>query len=187
MPEMRKLKKHEKKLLKKTDFLKYKEEGKSHEDQVIRNYYLQNREDYKKYNKLTGEVTSLVHHLRYLPPGSKVRMEITNQLLDKLFSMGVIDQKESLSQGLLRLTTASFCKRRLPVVLVRLKMAQNMEMAVKLVEQGHVRVGPHQISDPAYLVPRALEDHVTWMNASKIKKKVLAYNRQFDDYEMEND
>ena len=89
----RKLKRHESKLLRKTDFLKYREETKSNEDKVIRNYYLQNREDYKKYNKLTGEVTSLVHHLRYLKPSSKVRMQITQQFLDKLHSMGVTDQR----------------------------------------------------------------------------------------------
>ena len=65
-------------------------------------------------------------------------------------------------------------------------MAQHLEMAVKLVEQGHVRVGPHQITDPAYLVPRTLEDHVTWMN-TKIKRKVLEYNQQLDDYELAND
>eukprot|EP01059_Diplonema_ambulator_P006876 TRINITY_DN1644_c0_g2_i1.p1 TRINITY_DN1644_c0_g2~~TRINITY_DN1644_c0_g2_i1.p1 ORF type:complete len:198 (+),score=61.91 TRINITY_DN1644_c0_g2_i1:40-594(+) len=181
----RKLKAHEKRLLKKTDFLKYREEGKSKEDHVIRNYYLQNREDYKKYNKLTGEVTSLVHHIRYLKPGSKVRIQITQQLLEKLFSMGVINQKESLS-GVDKLTTASFCKRRLPVVMVKLKMAQTLELAVKYVEQGHVRVGPHQIIDPAYLVPRALEDHVTWTNTSKIKKAVQTYNRVTDDFANEN-
>ena len=66
-------------------------------------------------------------------------------------------------------------------------MAQTMEMAVKLVEQGHVRVGPHQITDPAFLVPKALEDSVTWMNQSKIKEKVGRYNRQLDDYENAND
>eukprot|EP01064_Diplonema_japonicum_P038406 TRINITY_DN9299_c0_g1_i1.p1 TRINITY_DN9299_c0_g1~~TRINITY_DN9299_c0_g1_i1.p1 ORF type:complete len:184 (+),score=31.24 TRINITY_DN9299_c0_g1_i1:49-600(+) len=181
---LRKLKPHEKRLLKKTDFLKYKEEGKSHEDQVIRNYYLQNREDYKKYNKLTGEVTSLIHHIRYLKPNSKVRIQITQQLLDKLFSMGVVNQKETLS-GVDKLTTASFCKRRLPVVLVKLKMAQTLEMAVKLIEQGHVRVGPHQIIDPAYLVPRALEDHVTWVNG-KVKKAVQTYNRAVDDFANDN-
>ena len=89
----RKLKAHEQKLLKKTNFLKYREESKTNEDKVVRNYYLQNREDYKKYNKLTGEVTSLVHHLRYLGTGSKVRMQVTQQLLDKLYNMGVIPQR----------------------------------------------------------------------------------------------
>ncbi|KAJ9470004.1 U3 small nucleolar ribonucleoprotein IMP3 [Diplonema papillatum] len=183
---MRKFKKHEKKLLKKADFLKYREETKSHEDQVIRNYYLQNREDYKKYNRLTGEVTSIVHHLRYLKASSKVRMQVTRQLLDKLHSMGVIEQKETLS-GVDKLSTASFCKRRLPVVLMGLQMAQTLEMAVRLVEQGHIRVGPHQVSDPAFLVPRALEDHVTWMNQSKRKEAIAKYNRQLDDYTMAND
>ena len=42
--------------------------------------------------------------------------------------------------------------RRLPVVMVRLKMAQNVKEAVKMVEQGHVRVGPDTVTDPAYLV-----------------------------------
>ena len=120
-PLYRKLKKHEQKLLKITNFMQYREESKTHEDKVIRNYYLQNREDYKRYNKLTGEVTSLVHHLRYLKSGSKVRIQITQQLLEKLHNMGVTDQKDSLA-GIEKLTTASFCKRRLPVVLRKLNV-----------------------------------------------------------------
>ena len=33
-------------------------------------------------------------------------------------------------------------------------MAQTVKEAVKLVEQGHVRVGPDPVTDPAYLVTR---------------------------------
>ena len=66
-------------------------------------------------------------------------------------------------------------------------MAQTMELAVKYVEQGHVRVGPHQVNDPAFLVPRPLEDHITWLDSSTIREKVKKYNRTFDDYEREND
>ena len=44
------------------------------------------------------------------------------------------------------------------MVLVRSKMAENMKSAVNLTESGHVRVGPDTDLDPAFLVPRNLED-----------------------------
>ncbi len=34
----------------------------------------------------------------------------------------------------------------------RLKMAENIQAATKMIEQGHVRVGTDTITDPAYLV-----------------------------------
>ena len=48
--------------------------------------------------------------------------------------------------------------------------------AVKFIEQGHVRVGPDAITDPAYLVTRHMEDFVTWVDTSKLKRTIMAYN-----------
>ena len=36
----------------------------------------------------------------------------------------------------------------------RLKMAETVKEAVTFIEQGHIRVGPETITDPAYLVTR---------------------------------
>lgn len=47
-----------------------------------------------------------------------------------------------------------------------------------------VRVGADVVTDPAFLVTRALEDFVTWVDTSKIRRKVLAYNDQLDDYDL---
>ncbi len=52
--------------------------------------------------------------------------------------------------------------------------------------QGHVRVGPETILEPAYLVTRPMEDFVTWVDTSKIRRKVLAYNDKLDDYDLLN-
>jgi U3 small nucleolar ribonucleoprotein protein IMP3 len=38
--------------------------------------------------------------------------------------------------------------------MTRLKMADNVQAAIKFIEQGHVRVGTDVITDPAYLVTR---------------------------------
>ena len=42
--------------------------------------------------------------------------------------------------------------------------------------QGHVRIGPETVTDPAFLVTRSMEDFVTWVDTSKIKRKVQKYN-----------
>jgi U3 small nucleolar ribonucleoprotein protein IMP3 len=51
--------------------------------QVMRRYHIQDRDDYKKYNKLCGEVTHLVSLLKRLDARDSTRIELTDQLLDK--------------------------------------------------------------------------------------------------------
>lgn len=51
-------------------------------------------------------------------------------------------------------------------------------------KQGHVRVGVDLITDPAYLVTRNMEDYVTWVDTSKIKKHIMKYNDKLDDYDL---
>lgn len=53
-----------------------------------------------------------------------------------------------------KVTASSFCRRRLPVIMVKNKMAQTVRMATQFIEQGHVRVGPELVKDPAFLVTR---------------------------------
>lgn len=180
---MRKLKFHEEKLLKKVNFLEWKSENGQREIQVMRRYHIQDRDDYKKYNKLCGMVTRLVSVLKKLDSRDSVRQELTELLLEKLYNMGVIPTKKSL---LLcdKLSASSFCRRRLAVVMVRLKMSETLREAVTFIEQGHIRVGPETVTDPAFLVTRNFEDFVTWVDSSKIKSKIMKYNDKLDDYDL---
>lgn len=61
-----------------------------------------------------------------------------------------------------------------------LKISDNMSEYIKnasdLIEQGHVRVGTEVVKDPAFLVSRTLEDFVTWVDSSKIRRHVMEYN-----------
>ena len=45
--------------------------------------------------------------------------------------------------------------------MVRSKMADSIKLATQFVEQGHVRVGPEVVKDPAFLVTRykTISDH----------------------------
>lgn len=89
--------------------------------------------------------------------------------------MGIITSTAKFSDCN-KVTVSAFCRRRLPIVMCRLKMAETVKEAVTFVEQGHVRVGPETITDPAFLVTRNMEDFVTWVDTSKIKRKILKYN-----------
>lgn len=63
-------------------------------------------------------------------------------------------------------------------------MSENIKNASKLVEHGHVRVGPEVVKDPAFIISRTMEDFVTWVDSSKIRQHVLEYNDMRDDYEL---
>merc|ERR1719351_383075 len=78
-----------------------------------------------------------------------------------MYQIGLIPTKWNL-ELCDKITASSFCRRRLPVVMLRSKMAENIKSATQLIEQGHVRVGSDVVKDPAFLVTRNLEDFVTW-------------------------
>jgi U3 small nucleolar ribonucleoprotein protein IMP3 len=180
---MRQLKHHEKKLLKKVDFFHWKNESNLREAQIIRKYLLQDREDYIKYNKIAGNITRLVAQLKLLKSDDEVRLNTSKQLLKKLYDMGIISDTTSLI-SVEKLAASAFCRRRLPVVMVRLKMSETLKEATTFIEQGHVRVGPNVITDPAFLVTRTFEDYVTWVDSSKIKRAIMKYNDKLDDFDL---
>eukprot|EP00796_Vickermania_ingenoplastis_P013344 gene13344-9176_t len=159
-PIHRPLKFHERKLLKKHDFMQYEQDN-WHEPFCIAKYHLEDREDYRRYLRLVGLIRQLLTQLRYLPPDSKIRIEVTQQILDKLYHMGLISEKLGLAE-VDKVGVEAFCKRRLPTVLRDLKMAPNCKLASATVHHGHDLVG--------------------WMPGSKIRQHVDTFNAKRDDY-----
>ena len=98
--------------------------------------------------------------------------------------MGVLSGTSKLSAVENGVTVSAFARRRLPVVMTRLRMAEHVTAAIKMIEQGHVRVGTETVTDPAYLVTRTTEDFVTWSVGSKVKRNIMKYRDQLDDFEL---
>lgn len=179
---MRKLKYHEQKLLKKVDFLKYPKENTLQESKIMGRFHIQKRNHYMKYRRLVSSIFRMIDELEILSPNDSFRIGLTQQLTRKLHSMGVIHDTSSLSM-VKKLTVSSFCRRRFPVVLVKLKFVSNLKDATSYIESGHLRIGPEIVVDPAYLVTREQEDFITWLDSSKIRRHIDEYNNQVDDYE----
>lgn len=185
---VRKLKHHEQKLLRKVDFTTYKSDNNHRDAAVIRRYAIQKPEDYTKYNRLCGSLRQLAHHLADLDPADPVRIKHEKILLEKLEDLGILSTgtgSRKLSDVEHKVTVSAFARRRLGVVMTRLHMADTVQAAIKFIEQGHVRVGPEVITDPAFLVSRNMEDFVTWVDSSKIKRNILQYRDQLDDFDLE--
>ncbi|KAF2134595.1 hypothetical protein P153DRAFT_427271 [Dothidotthia symphoricarpi CBS 119687] len=186
---VRKLKHHEQKLLKKVDFNTYKSDADHREASVMRRYAIQGRDDYRKYNQLCGSLRQLAHRLANLDPSDPFRRKHEDLLLEKMFDMGILGTggggRGKLSDVEHKLTVSAFARRRLPVVMTRLRMADHIQGAIKMIEQGHVRVGTDVVTDPAYLVTRNMEDFVTWVDSSKIKRNIMKYRDKLDDFELE--
>mmetsp|Transcript_33737 Transcript_33737/g.88678 ORF Transcript_33737/g.88678 Transcript_33737/m.88678 type:complete len:182 (+) Transcript_33737:57-602(+) len=177
---VRPLKHHESKLLKKVDFLRA---DSAREVPILRKYHIQRREDYTRYNRLCGAAKRLATRLSKLDPTDPFRQEQQRKLLEKVFNIGLIPTQKNM--GLIdKMTASSFCRRRLPVVMVRVKMAETVRNAVELIEQGHVRVGPKMVTDPAMLITRRMEDFVTWVDTSRIRRTVQKYNDKLDDFDL---
>lgn len=98
--------------------------------------------------------------------------------------MGILSQASKLSEVERKLSVSRLARRRLGVVMTRLGMADTVQSALKFIEQGHVRVGPEVVTDGAFLVTRNMEDFVTWVDSSKIKRNVLKYRDKLDDFDL---
>ncbi|KAK2462277.1 hypothetical protein APHAL10511_005583 [Amanita phalloides] len=175
---------HEQKLLKNVDFLAWKHDSRPNEIAVLRRYHIQHREDYHNYNRLCGSIRAYAHRLARLPAADPIRASLQAALLSKLYHIGLLSASAKLSDIENKLTVAAFCRRRLAVFLCISKMAQTVSAAVKFIEQGHVRVGPDTITDPAFLVTRTMEDYVTWVDTSKLKRTIMEYNDELDDFDL---
>ena len=202
---VRKLKHHEQKLLRKVDFVNYPSDPTHRSAAVARRYSLSNPADYSSYNRQAGSLRHLAHRLSLLPPESQFRRKHEDLLLEKLHDMGLLGigggGKGKLSDVERKITVSAFCRRRLGVVMTRLRMAETVSAANKFVEQGHVRVGTEVVTDPAFLVTRYfyrllksgikaltydrnMEDFVTWVDSSKIKRNIMKYRDKMDDFDL---
>lgn len=109
--------------------------------------------EFYRYNKLSRDIREIAKKIKEIDAEHPFRVEQSALLLEKLYMMGLIPTKWDLSLTQ-TVSATSFCRRRLPVVMVRNKMSQNIKMATQLIEQGHVRVGAEVVKDPAFLVTR---------------------------------
>lgn len=180
---MRELKYHEKKLLKKVDLYNWKIDSNLREVSIMRRYYVQNRNDLKVYNRVAGQIKKIINRLLKLDKEDEFRIKQTKILMNRLYDMGLITNKTNLFGINEKVGISAFCRRRLPYILFRNKYCESIKEGITFIEQGQIKVGTELVMNPGYIVTRSMEDHITWTNGSKIKRKIAEYSGKVDDYE----
>jgi U3 small nucleolar ribonucleoprotein protein IMP3 len=137
------------------------------------------------YNRIAGLIKKIVSKLKSISPKDEYRIKKTTDILDKLYSLGLINNKASLFEAD-KIGISTFCRRRLSVLMYRNKYCETVKEAITFIEQGNVRVGTEVVTDPGFIVTRAMEDHLTWANNSKIKGRIMKYNNTLDEYDLMN-
>lgn len=177
---MRNLKYHEQKLLKKVNFLEWKKTNTTREQLVTSKYLLKSRDEYKRYNYIVGMVRNLAETLSRLKDCDATKLVVAKKLINLLYDVGIIENKKLLDCT--KITVSSICERRLPMILKKKKMVQTFVHADEFVQHGHIRLGTKIVNDTCTLISRAMEEFISWNEASKIKKKIDDFNEERDDY-----
>ena len=184
---MRLLNYHERKHIKRVDFFTYKKENTIREVSITRKFLISNRNDYIKYRKLISQIKKLIVILTtQFDNKDKFRISMVENLSQKLYDIGVVNYKDKFNLKKIneQLSVSALCRRRLGCVLVRLRFVKTLKEAVSFIEAGHVRVGVEVVTDPSMIVTRDMEDYVTWVDSSRIKRHIEKFNNQMDDYDL---
>lgn len=177
---MRQLKYHEQRLLRKTNFLEWRNTDTKNEHHYISRYYITRREDYYTYRKLARIIRTLAESIASMPDAQKEKY--TTILVNRLYSHGLIANRKLVECAKIKIE--NFCERRLPVLLKRNRMIENLRDAVKFVEQGHVKVGNTRVNNCSVLVSRGMDNFIEWMDGSKLRRRIREFNDEVDDYEV---
>jgi U3 small nucleolar ribonucleoprotein protein IMP3 len=80
-----------------------------------------------------------------LDPADPFRRKHEDLVLEKLHDMGILGTggggKGKMSDVEHKVTVSAFARRRLPVVMTRLRMADTVQAATKFIEQGELLLG----------------------------------------------
>ena len=178
---MKKLKPHQKKLLRKTNLLKYQNETVAPKI-VRRKYGLLNQEEYETLADLVSSVRKLAELLSKLPDSNPKKNERLRSVSKKLYELGAVKNVDNLEQ-LDKLTVSNICERKLPFVMKRIGLAdQSVAKNVGLIKTGNVMLGGKVVTNERLLVPRAFEKYLQLTPNSKLRKTVKEYYDEKDDY-----
>jgi small subunit ribosomal protein S4 len=91
-------------------------------------------------------------------------------LLEKLFKMGITDNKKIELDEVLDLEVEAILKRRLQTLVFEKGLANTTMHARQLIVHGHIAVNERRTTFPSYLVPRDLEGKIGYYGKFKLEK-----------------
>ncbi|PWI49648.1 30S ribosomal protein S4 [Candidatus Heimdallarchaeota archaeon B3_Heim] len=89
-----------------------------------------------------------------------------NNLVKKLFRMGIMANEEGLTDDVLSLNVEQFLKRRLQSIVHELGLANTPWQARQMICHGHIALEGRKVTAPSYHVKRGEEESITFSPSS---------------------
>ena len=124
------------------------------ERELLKSFGLKRKTELWKLEALIRNYRSLAREL-----AASRNAEREKILVNKLVKMGVLNEGATLDD-VLGLTIEKLLERRLPMLIFRKGLANNVKQARQLVTHGHVTIDGRRISYPSYIVPKDEEGRI---------------------------
>jgi len=178
---MRKFKPHEKRLLRKVDFLKWDTDNIASKI-VKRKYNLSSNKEYNFFNRTVGLIKKLHSVLSHLDNNNKTKKRISESLVYKLQELGVM-KKEDDFESLKKMTVSDFLERQITFVMKKIKIGNSVKENIKLIKTGQVKLGSKIVTNDKLLIPKKYEKFIELKPTGKISKSIKRFYNKDDDYE----
>jgi len=135
------------------------------EKKLIEEYGLKNKNEIWRASSLLKNFTL---QAKTLIIETSVQAEIEkNQLLKKLFSLGLVEEGAKL-EDVLSITVKRILDRRLQTLVYKKKLARSINQARQFIVHRHIVIGDRKIIMPSYLVTREEEAFIGFISKSPL-------------------
>ncbi len=143
---------------------------------LIGEYGLRNKRELWLARTILREMKHRARSLLSMPTEQRAKLEA--EFKARLFKAGFIPEQDIPLDAVLSLDVRAVLDRRLQTIVYRKGLARTIYEARQLVTHGHIAVDGRVVRSPGYLVPRDLEDKVTYAITSPVLKRLLAQPQQ---------
>ncbi|WP_069806512.1 30S ribosomal protein S4 [Vulcanisaeta thermophila] len=138
---------------------------------LLGEYGLRNKRELWSARALLRAIKHRARSLLSMPAEQRAKLEA--EFKERLLRMGLITDPTMPLDAVLSLDVSAVLDRRLQTLVYRKGLAKTIYEARQLVTHGHIAVNGRVIRSPGYLVPRDLEDKITYAINSPILKRLL--------------
>ncbi|MEM7818768.1 MAG: 30S ribosomal protein S4 [Candidatus Aenigmatarchaeota archaeon] len=124
------------------------------EKKIMKDYGLKRKKELWRAEAILRKYRRIARDL-----AAKKDKEKEKELIKKLNSLGLLDEKASLDD-VLSLTVENILERRLQTVIFRKGLANTIKHARQLIVHGHVFVNGRKVLYPSYIVRRGEEEKI---------------------------
>lgn len=143
---------------------------------LIGEYGLRNKRELWLARTILREMKHRARSLLSMPAEQRAKLEA--EFKARLFKAGFIPEQDIPLDAVLSLDVRAVLDRRLQTIVYRKGLARTIYEARQLVTHGHIAVDGRVVRSPGYLVPRDLEDKVTYAITSPVLRRLLAQPQQ---------